>query len=57
MKSGKSKEITDDMIGMDEKICSCASKVVDMIISRGKNKKRKTPLRKIVDSVRKGERG
>lgn len=56
MKSRKFKKITDDMIGMDEKICSCASKVVDMIISRGKNKKRKTPLRKIVDSLKKGKR-
>lgn len=54
MKSKKLKEITDNMIGTDEKICSCASKVVDTIISRGKNKKRKTPLRKIMDSLKKG---
>lgn len=32
MKSGKFKEITDDMIGRDDRICNCASRVADMIV-------------------------
>lgn len=54
MKSGKFMKITDDMIGMDDKICSCAAKVVDTIISHGK--KKKTSLRKITESLRKGQK-
>ena len=52
MKLGKFKKITDDMIGMDDKICSCSSIVGDIIVSK-ENKKKKTSLRKIMDSLRK----
>ncbi len=32
MKSRRFDEITDEMIGMDDRICSCASRVADIII-------------------------
>ena len=56
MKSKKFKKITDDMIGMDDKICSCAAKVVESILSHDENKENKTSLRKIMDSLKKGEK-
>ncbi len=37
MKSSKFKEISDEMIGMDERVCNCASKVTDMILSPDNN--------------------
>jgi hypothetical protein len=46
MKSGKFKKITDDMIGMDDKLCSCASEEVDILISRAENEKGKISQRK-----------
>jgi hypothetical protein len=57
MKSTKVKKITDNMIGMDNKTCSCSSIVGDIIISRGENKQSKASLRKIVYSLRKGKAG
>lgn len=51
MKSKKPKEITDDMIGNADKICSCASTVVDMIISKNEGKRKKTSLKKLMDSL------
>jgi hypothetical protein len=53
MKPGKFKKIIDEMIGMDDKICSCSSIVGDIIISQGENKDKKASLRKIMDSLRK----
>ena len=56
MKSNKPKEIkeiTDDMIGNADRICSCASTVGDLIISMNEGKHKKTSLRKIVDSLKK----
>lgn len=52
MKSSKLKKITDEIIGIDDKICSCSSIVGDIIISE-ENKKGKTSLGKIMDSLRK----
>jgi hypothetical protein len=57
MKSTKSKKITDEMIGMDDKICSCSSIVGDIIISQGENKKSKASLKKIICSLRKDKAG
>lgn len=45
------KEITDDMIGNADRICSCASTVVDMIISKNEGKHKKTSLKKVMDSL------
>lgn len=56
MKSKNPKEtkgISDDMIGNADRICSCASTVVDMIISKNEGKHKKTSLKKIVESLEK----
>jgi len=57
VKSAKVKKITDNMIGMDHKTCSCSSIVGDIIISQGENKKSKASFRKIVYSLSKGKAG
>jgi 16S rRNA G1207 methylase RsmC len=46
MKSRKIKKISDDMIGIDERICSCSSIVGDIIV-HAENKKGKNSLKKI----------
>ncbi len=56
MKSKKTKKITDDMIGTDDKICSCASIVGDIIISNQENKDKKPSLKKIMASLRKDKK-
>jgi len=56
MKSSKLKKITDEMIGMDDKICSCSSIVADIIVSE-ENKKKKLFLRKIMKSLKNGKKG
>lgn len=48
----ETKEITDDMIGNADRICSCASTVVDMIISKNEGKRKKTLLKKIMESLK-----
>lgn len=48
----EAKEITDDMIGNADRICSCASTVVDMIISKNEGKHKKTSLKKIKDLLK-----
>lgn len=48
----KFKEITDEMIGMDDKICNCASVVVDMIIAQ-ENKEEPAPLPALTKSIKK----
>lgn len=53
MKSSKTKKITDEMIGMDDRICSCSSIVGDIILDRNKKSKNKASLKKIMDSLRK----
>lgn len=55
MKSRKFKEITDDMIGMDDRICNCASKVVDILVALDETKKSSSSVRGIVDSIKKGK--
>jgi len=37
-------EISDEMIGMDEKICNCASVVIDMILSEIGDDRNENPL-------------
>lgn len=55
MKSRKIKKITDDMIGIDDRICSCSSIVGDIIV-HAENKKGKTSLKKITKLLRKGQK-
>jgi len=57
MKSSKTKKIndkkiTDEMIGMDDRICSCSSIVGDIILDRNKKSKNKASLKKIIDSMK-----
>lgn len=56
MKSPKGEKITDELIGMDEKICKCSSIVADIIIVSDKEKEEKTSLSSIVDSIKKGQK-
>jgi len=56
MKFSKLKKITDEMIGTDDKICSCSSIVGDIIVSE-ENKKEKPFLRKIMESLKNGKKG
>ncbi len=56
MKSGKFTKITDDMIGVDDKLCSCSSVVGDIILFHETGKKKKTSLKKITESLRKDKR-
>lgn len=53
MKASKTKKITDEMIGMDERICSCSSIVGDIILDRSKKSKNKASLKKIMYSMKK----
>lgn len=46
------KKITDEMIGMDDRICSCSSIVGDIILDRNKKSKNKASLKKIMDSMK-----
>ena len=41
------------MIGNADRICSCASTVGDLIISMNEGKRKKTSLKKIVESLEK----
>ncbi len=56
MKSGKFTKITDDMIGVDDKICSCSSVVGDIILFHETVKKKKNSLKKIAKSLRRDGR-
>ncbi len=56
MKSSKLKKITNEMIGRDDKICSCSSIVGDIIISNQENKDKKPSLKKIMASLRKDKK-
>ena len=46
------KNITDEMIGMDDRICRCSSIVGDIILDRNKKSKNKASLKKIMDSMK-----
>lgn len=56
MESSKGKKITDEMIGMGDKICSCSSIVGDIILSQKETKEKKNSLKKIMESLRKGKK-
>ena len=56
MKARKFKEITDEMIGMDERVCSCASKVIDMIITADDKKGKHIAQEKETHSAGKSKR-
>jgi hypothetical protein len=51
MKRRKNKKITDEMIGMDERVCSCASRVVNMIAGQ----KEPGSLKEIIRSLEQKE--
>lgn len=53
MKTRKIKKISDEMIGMDDRICSCSSVVGDIILDRSKKRKNKASLKKILYSMKK----
>lgn len=64
LKSRKLKEISDEMIGMDDRICNCASRVADMILegagdkaAGGKAKKGGAPKSRRSDKKRKSGQG
>ncbi len=56
MKKRKLKKITNEMIGMDDKICSCSSIVGDIIIETNERREKKPSLRKITESLRKNKK-
>lgn len=49
----KFSEITDEMIGAADGICSCASTVSNIINSQNKGKEGKTSLKKKLNSLKK----
>ncbi len=53
LKSRKFKKISDEMIGMDDRICSCASRVADMILSQEEKAEDRVTLRETADSLKK----
>lgn len=48
-------EITDEMIGLDDRVCSCASRVVDIIASSAE-KERGLPLKELMEVLKEGRR-
>jgi hypothetical protein len=55
-KKSKINKITDDMIGMDDRICSCASRIVDTVISNNvKMSDPVTSLKTIMSSLKHGQ--
>lgn len=52
MKPSKKEPITDEMIGLDDKICRCSSVVAD-IISSGSNDKESESFRKALSALAK----
>ena len=53
LKSRRFKEITDEMIGMDDRICSCASRVADIIIEGSGDK---VAYGKVTNAPKKGRK-
>ncbi|MDP2279399.1 MAG: hypothetical protein Q8K51_14375 [Nitrospirota bacterium] len=53
VRSKKIKEITDDMIGNADPVCTCAKTVGDMIIYMNKAKQKKLSIKKTLNSLRK----
>lgn len=48
----KKTAITDQMIGMDDKLCSCSSLVGEMLRDGNKEGKKRPSLKEIVDSMK-----
>ena len=51
-KTEKSQEISDKLIGEADKICACSAIVGDIITATNEAKKKKTPLKEILDSIK-----
>jgi hypothetical protein len=51
-KSGKPKEITDEMIGEADKICACSAVVGEIILATNEAKNKKAPLKGILTGLR-----
>ncbi len=53
MKADKEQNISDKLIGQDDKVCTCSVRIAELLLSQATNGSDKNPLRATLNTLKK----